>query len=63
MWRVNNVDHITHSNLHYLCVDQYFTGKFIQTFTNTTSFESSLEAAADEMVENEDKLAGRYKGK
>lgn len=38
-------------------------GKFIQTFTNTTSFESSLEAAADEMVENEDKLAGRYKGK
>jgi len=31
-------------------------GKFIKTFTNTTSFESSLEAAADEMVENEKKL-------
>ena len=31
-------------------------GKFIKTFTNTTSFESSLEAAADEMVENENKL-------
>mmetsp|Transcript_41 Transcript_41/g.57 ORF Transcript_41/g.57 Transcript_41/m.57 type:complete len:314 (-) Transcript_41:131-1072(-) len=38
-------------------------GKFIQTFTNTTSVESSLEAAADEMADNEDKLAGRYKGK
>jgi hypothetical protein len=32
------------------------TGKFIKTFTNTTSFESSLEAAADEMVKNEDTL-------
>lgn len=31
-------------------------GKFIKTFTNTTSFESSLEAAADEMVKNEDTL-------
>mmetsp|Transcript_16898 Transcript_16898/g.25690 ORF Transcript_16898/g.25690 Transcript_16898/m.25690 type:complete len:317 (+) Transcript_16898:106-1056(+) len=38
-------------------------GKFIQTFTNTTSVESSLEAAADEMADNEDKLAGRCKGK
>jgi len=38
-------------------------GKFIQTLTNTTSVESSLEAAADEMADNEDKLAGRYKGK
>ncbi|KAL7492607.1 hypothetical protein ACHAWT_001910 [Skeletonema menzelii] len=38
-------------------------GKFIQTFTNTTSVESSLEAAADEMADNEDKLAVRYKGK
>ncbi|KAL7465589.1 hypothetical protein ACHAXS_005904 [Conticribra weissflogii] len=31
-------------------------GKFIQTFTSTTSVESSLEAAADEVVKNEDKL-------
>lgn len=38
------------------------SGKFIKTFTNTSSVESSLEAAADEMVDNEDKLAGRYKG-
>mmetsp|Transcript_31003 Transcript_31003/g.66436 ORF Transcript_31003/g.66436 Transcript_31003/m.66436 type:complete len:311 (-) Transcript_31003:355-1287(-) len=31
-------------------------GKFIRTFTSTTSVESSLEAAADEVVKNEDKL-------
>lgn len=40
----------------------FLSGKFIKTFTNTSSVESSLEAAADEMVDNEDKLAGRYKG-
>ena len=30
-------------------------GAFIKTFTNTTSVESSFEAAADEVVSNEDK--------
>lgn len=49
---------ISSNLMQYTCV-----GKFIQTFTNTTSVESSLEAAADEMADNEDKLAGRYKGK
>ena len=31
-------------------------GMFVKTFTRTTSVESSLEAAADEVVSNEDKL-------
>mmetsp|Transcript_27127 Transcript_27127/g.57254 ORF Transcript_27127/g.57254 Transcript_27127/m.57254 type:complete len:310 (-) Transcript_27127:53-982(-) len=31
-------------------------GKFIKTFTNTTSVESSFEAAAEEVAVNEDKL-------
>ncbi len=33
-----------------------YTGKFIKTFTNTTSVESSLEAAAEEITVNENKL-------
>ena len=36
-------------------------GSFIKTFTNTTSVEASLEAAADEVVENEDKLRNKLK--
>lgn len=36
-------------------------GKFIKTFTSTTSVESSLEAAADEMAENDDKLLNKLK--
>lgn len=36
-------------------------GKFIKTFTSTTSVESSLEAAADEMAENDDKLLNNLK--
>lgn len=31
-------------------------GKFMKTFTSTTSVESSLQAAADEVELNEDKL-------
>lgn len=34
-------------------------GKFIKTFTNTTSVESSLEAAAEEVALNEDKLRNK----
>ena len=41
---------------YYSGIRNMHTGKFIKTFTNTTSFESSLEAAADEMVKNEDTL-------
>ncbi len=40
----------------YLIATNSVTGKFIKTFTSTTSVESSLEAAADEVVKNEDKL-------
>ena len=36
-------------------------GTFIKTFTNTTSVESSFEAAADEVVSNEDKLRNKMK--
>ncbi|KAL7532672.1 hypothetical protein ACHAXR_004776 [Thalassiosira sp. AJA248-18] len=36
-------------------------GKFIKTFTNTTSIESSLEAAAEEVSVNEDKLRSKLK--
>jgi hypothetical protein len=36
-------------------------GKFIKTFTNTTSIESSLEAAADEVVSNENVLREKMK--
>jgi len=62
--------HFTHLNSLYYLTSIFYEnmvqcmclGKFIQTFTNTTSVESSLEAAADEMAENEDKLASRYKG-
>ena len=32
------------------------SGKFMKTFTSTTSVESSLQAAADEVELNEDKL-------
>lgn len=32
------------------------TGKFMKTFTSTTSVESSLQAAADEVELNEDLL-------
>lgn len=34
-------------------------GKFIKTFTNTTSVESSFEAAAEEVAVNEDKLRNK----
>lgn len=36
-------------------------GKFIKTFTNTTSVESSLEAAAEEVVANENILREKMK--
>jgi len=36
-------------------------GKFIKTFTNTTSVESSFEAAAEEVAVNEDKLRNKVK--
>ena len=36
-------------------------GKFIKTYTNTTSVESSLEAAAEEVAVNEDKLRSTLK--
>jgi len=36
-------------------------GKFIKTFTNTTSVESSFEAAAEEVVVNEEKLRNKLK--
>lgn len=36
-------------------------GKFIKTFTSTTSMESSFEAAAEEVVVNEDKLRNKMK--
>jgi hypothetical protein len=36
-------------------------GKFIKTFTITTSIESSLEAAADEVVSNENILREKMK--
>ncbi|ACI64252.1 predicted protein [Thalassiosira pseudonana CCMP1335] len=36
-------------------------GKFIKTFTTTTSVESSLEAAADQVVRNEDNLRNNIK--
>lgn len=36
-------------------------GSFIKTFTNTTSVEKSLEAAADEVAANEDKLRSKLK--
>jgi len=36
-------------------------GKFIKTFTNTTSVESSFEAAAEEVGVNEDKLRNKMK--
>ena len=57
-WGRASITQVLHSNLslHYLCYRKMHTGKFIKTFTNTTSFESSLEAAADEMVKNEDTL-------
>jgi len=37
------------------------SGKFIKTFTNTTSFESSFEAAAEEVIDNENKLRSKLK--
>lgn len=36
-------------------------GKFIKTFTNTTSVQSSFEAAAEEMVVNEKKLRNKMR--
>lgn len=36
-------------------------GKFIKTFTTTTSFESSFEAAAEEVIDNENKLRSKLK--
>lgn len=42
-------------------VPRTHTGKFIKTFTNTTSVESSFEAAAEEVVVNENRLREKMK--
>ena len=49
--------HIIHN--HYLLI--IVLGKFIKTFTNTASFESSFEAAAEEVIDNENKLRSNLK--
>ena len=49
--------HIIHN--HYLFI--IVLGKFIKTFTNTASFESSFEAAAEEVIDNENKLRSNLK--
>lgn len=44
-----------------LSISRTYKGKFIKTFTNTTSVESSLEAAAEEITINENKLREKMK--
>jgi hypothetical protein len=49
----------TKKTTHLFC--RSHTGKFIKTFTNTTSIESSFEAAAEEVVVNENRLREKMK--